>query len=298
MEQPNPKERGYITVAARRPRYLEMAVDLALSLRATNPEPIAIVVCDELRAPLEKHYGDVFDYVLRLPNEYDLKRALKFSIGEVSPFQKNFFIDADAIVLESLEEWWNAVDGQTLSMMGELVGPDDDRQHHLESTTKMIARFGLEKYFKNNASVFYVDLESGAPWMYEAFEIYRDEILPGTKWPGDELAFGVLGGRHAIHSMLERSPIMWREQIESWQPGKHCAPVFSAIATPPEETVHWLVKQIAERRQNAGVAMRSEPMWRGKVAISGVPRSLWALLRVTYHRLGFRREEARWWRSV
>ena len=43
------RDRGYITVASRERRFLEFATDLALSVREFNPEPIALILGDELR---------------------------------------------------------------------------------------------------------------------------------------------------------------------------------------------------------------------------------------------------------
>ena len=152
---------GYLTLAARHRMYLEMAVDLALSIRDTNLEPVSLVVDARLRDRAERCYHSVFEEILSLPDEYDFGRAFKYCVAEVTPYQRTLFIDADTLALGSLEETWKRLEGYRFAMIGKTLSPDDESLHHGRPIRYWCARFGLRQYFKTAGAVFFFEKRGG-----------------------------------------------------------------------------------------------------------------------------------------
>ena len=69
--------RGYLTLAAGSARFLEMGVDMALSLREHTTHPIAIAVDEPIAELVERRYPTVFDHVGVVPQEFRDGRGLK-----------------------------------------------------------------------------------------------------------------------------------------------------------------------------------------------------------------------------
>ncbi|MGB1780120.1 MAG: hypothetical protein ACPHQP_11245, partial [Longimicrobiales bacterium] len=79
--------RGYLTLATGSPRYLEMAVDMALSLREHTGHPIGLV-CDEVIAEMTmSSYATVFDTVSPIGADFRNGRALKYGVAEACTWE-------------------------------------------------------------------------------------------------------------------------------------------------------------------------------------------------------------------
>jgi len=76
-------ERGYVIIAARQTRYLELAIDAALALRAYNPEPIALI-CDAAVSSALPGRGSPFDDVIALPDEFNARNIWTLALGRIS----------------------------------------------------------------------------------------------------------------------------------------------------------------------------------------------------------------------
>jgi len=103
---------GYITVATGERRYLEYAIDLALSLRAFNPEPIALMLGDELRPFATPAHLAPFDHVVAMPGGYPGALG-KMAAPAATPFARTLFIDADCIAIGGVGEVWRNLDSAT-----------------------------------------------------------------------------------------------------------------------------------------------------------------------------------------
>jgi hypothetical protein len=135
--------RGYLTLAARDPVYLEMAVDMALSLREHTALPIALAADEALGVRAQTRYAGIFDVVTLIPQRFREGRALKYGTAEASPFEETMFVDADCIVLASMDDRWSALERSELAMTGELLTTDEDRRHHgFSSYRSYVQAFG------------------------------------------------------------------------------------------------------------------------------------------------------------
>ncbi|MFQ5537617.1 MAG: hypothetical protein ACE5GJ_09220 [Gemmatimonadota bacterium] len=256
--------RGYVTLACGRRRYLEMAVDMALSLREHSPLPVALVADETLGAYAREHYRGVFHSVAELPHRFRVERAAKYGVVEASPFEEGIFIDADCLIVSDPDGFWERLDGQGVALVGEMLGWEDDRTHHGFSTRTLMEEFGLERYLKSNSGVFYFRRSAALPIMEECLVCYREEVLVRLRgWLlGDELAFGVVGGRRGLGLFPLPGPMYWRPELAAMVPGRFPKPVCHMIGPVARGALKFLLQEVDRRRKEAGLPAGSARYWK------------------------------------
>lgn len=264
--------RGYLTMAVGKPRYVEMAVDMALSLREHTELPIAIAVDTALEPHVRERYGKVFDAVVLLPQRFVDGRALKYGTAAASPYDETMFVDADCIVLSSLDGLWGILEESDMAMVGERLTRAEDQNHHGFSTRALIRRFDLEHYLKTNSGLFCFRREPGVEIMEECLECYLHEARPKLRWSllfgrwlGDEIAFGIVGGRRDIETFPDPSPMYWPAEFATLDLAHPTKPLLHMIWPPRPETLDRIVMDALARRRAAGVCGDGEQQWREEV---------------------------------
>ena len=264
--------RGYLTMAVRKPRYVEMAVDMALSLREHTRLPIAIAVDEGLASGVSERYGSVFDQIVLVPDRFLDGRALKYGTAAATPFEETMFVDADCFVLSSLEGLWGVLDHSDMAMVGEQLTVSQDQNHHGFSTRTLMRRFSLKLYLKTNSGLFCFRREPALQIMEECLECYLHEARPKLRWSllfgrwlGDEIAFGIVGGRRGIKVFPDPSPMYWPNEFEGLDPSHPTKPLLHMIWPPAPTTLDALVTAARERREASGVCGDGEPHWREEV---------------------------------
>ena len=252
--------RGYLTMAARQPRFLEMAVDMALSLRDHTELPIALAADEPLAALAQTRYAGVFDVVTLVPQRFREGRALKYGSAEASPFQETVFVDADCIVLGPMDGLFDVLATADMAMTGEHLTLADDRVHHGFSTRSLIRRFALETYLKTNSGLFCFRRSAALEIMEDCRACYVDEIVKQLRWwtllgrwLGDELAFGIVGGRRQLGTIPMRYHMYWPDEFPSLDLDRPTKPLLHMIWPPEPDTTEALLRRIAARRKKARV---------------------------------------------
>ena len=266
---PSAAKRGYLTMAVGSDHYLEMAVDMALSLREHTRLPVAIAVDDRLGALVRDRYAGVFDFVVSVPRRFLKGRALKYGCAEASPFEETIFVDADCIVLGSLDGLGEALAHVDVAMLGELLTVDDDQTHHGFSTRALMGRFGLDRYLKTNSGFFCFRKAAAIEIMEECLTCYLTEARPALRgsiligrWLGDEIAFGIVGGRRRLGTLPSPAPMYWPREIEQLDLKNPTKPLLHMLWPLPESALEGLVQGTIERRRRAGVPGDAERHWR------------------------------------
>jgi len=264
--------RGYLTMAVGKPRYVEMAVDMALSLREHTELPIAIAVDPALEPHVREHYGKVFDQIVLLPQRFLDGRALKYGTAAATPYDETMFVDADCIVLSSLDGLWGILQGCDMAMVGERLTSSQDQNHHGFSTRTLMRRFDLEHYLKTNSGLFCFRREPGIQIMEACLECYLHEARPKLRWSllfgrwlGDEIAFGIVGGRRGIKTFPDPSPMYWPSEFATLDLAHPTKPLLHMIWPPRPETLDAIIGTARERRRAAGVCGDGEQQWREEV---------------------------------
>jgi hypothetical protein len=252
--------RGYLTMAARQARFLEMAVDMALSLREHTELPIALAADEALAALAQTRYAGVFDVVTLVPKRFREGRALKYGSAEASPFEETVFVDADCLVLGPLDDLFDALGPHAVAMTGEHLTLAEDRIHHGFSTSSLIRRFGLDTYLKTNSGLFCFRRSAALEIMEECRTCYVEEVVKQLrwstllgKWLGDELAFGIVGGRRKLGTLPAPHHMYWPEEFPSLDPERPAKPLLHMIWPPEPGTLEGLLRGVAARRARAGL---------------------------------------------
>jgi hypothetical protein len=260
--------RGYLTMAVGKARYLEMAVDMALSLRGHTSYPISIAADEPLAAEVERRYPSVFDSIVRLEERFLDGRALKYGTAAATPYEETIFVDADCIVLGSLDWLWRVLDSTDMAMVGEQLSADQDHNHHGFSTRDLMRRFGLERYLKTNSGVFCFRRASTLAVMDECLDCYLNEARPKLRWSilagawlGDEIAFGIVGGRRGLHTLPEPSPMYWPAEFGELDLARPSKPLLHLIWPLAPATLDLMLRGTRERRRAAGVPGDGATHW-------------------------------------
>ncbi len=264
-----PGSRGYLTMAVHSEHYLEMAVDMALSLREHSKLPLAIAVDEPLKGIVASRYGAVFDEVVLVAPRFRTGRALKYGCAEASPFEETIFVDADCIVLGSLDGLLGALADTDFAMLGELLTASDHERHHGFSTRALMNRFGLDRYLKTNSGLFCFRKPGAVEVMEDCLRCYLTEARPALRgsllkgrWLGDEIAFGIVGGRRRLGTLPSPSPMYWPREIEQLDlraPAKPLLHMLWPLSAPALEAV---VEGSVARRRSAGVPENGGAHWR------------------------------------
>ena len=261
--------RGYLTLAARDPRYLEMAVDMALSLRAHTRYPVALAADDGLASVARARYAAAFDEITVVPERFRRGRALKFGTAAASPFEQTMFIDADCMVLGGLDHLWTALDSADVAMVGEHLTAGEDRRHHGFSTRGLIHRFDLNTYLKTNSGLFCFARTPALSIMEECRVCHETEVrsklrwraLFGGGWLGDEIAFGVVGGRRGFGTLPKPDAMYWPGEFAALDLARPTKPLLHLLWPLTPAQLEQLVAGTEARRRAAGLPGDAAAHW-------------------------------------
>ena len=265
--------RGFVTMAVGKPRFLEMAVDMALSLRQHTSHPVALAADESLARQARDDYPTVFDEVRVVPARFLDGRGRKYGIAEASPYEESVYIDADCIVLDSLDHLFEALDYSDLAMVGSQLTLEHDENHHGFSSRWLMKRFDLPTYLKTNSGVFSFRRSTAMEIMDECLDCFVREARPKLgwrlvlgRWLGDEIAFGIVGGRRGLRPLPQPSPMYWPQEFEGLDLANPTKPLLHLIWPPEPAVVDALIVGMRRRRAEAGVGGDAEVDWRDEVA--------------------------------
>ena len=267
-----PGGRGYLTMAVGRPRFLEMAVDMTLSLRAHTTYPIALAADEALAGRARERYADVFDEVTLVSPRFLDGRGRKYGTAESSPYEETTYVDADCFVLGGLDHLWASLEHSDLAMVGSQLTADKDENHHGFSTRWLMGQFALERYMKTNSGLFCFRRSAALEIMEECLDCFLHEARPRLRWRillgrwlGDEIAFGIVGGRRRLGTLPVPSPMYWPQEFAALDLDAPTKPLLHLIWPPEPHVVDALVEQAGARREAAGVPGDAEAHWRDEV---------------------------------
>lgn len=240
--------------------YLEMAVDMALSLREHTRLPVALATDETLAAVVRTTFAGVFDHVTLVPDRFRDGRALKFGSAEASPFEETVFVDADCIVLGSLDGLFDVLRNESMAMLGEHLTAEDARNHHGFSTRTLMKQFGLQVYLKTNSGVFAFRRSAALPLMEECLDTFRTEVRPRLRWQtllgrwlGDEITFGIVGGRRGVGMLPEPGPMFWPSEFPGIDLARPARPLLHLLHPLPDPVFDALLSDARARRARAGL---------------------------------------------
>lgn len=88
---------GYVVLAFDDSRYMELAVNLALSVRRADTRPISVVVGGGVTVPTAVR--SLFDRVIPAPADENLRGAMnKLHLATASPYDRTLYLDSDCLL--------------------------------------------------------------------------------------------------------------------------------------------------------------------------------------------------------
>lgn len=274
---------GCITLAVGKSMYVEMAVDLALSLREHGDPGLTLVVDASLQA-YARQYEPWFDQISVLPDRYLFGKAMTYGVADLTPYARTLFVDADCLALKPVRPWFSLWEPVGFGLMAEWLDADDARQHHQRSVRDWTREFGLRRYLKVSSATFYFEREAGRRILNEVFTDYQRAFRAG-RWLGDEVGFAITADRLEIDILPSPWPMLWEHDFEKIDVLNPPAPLFHAFAAIPKRALDHIVEGVIRRRHAVGLPLGSEAFWRIKSSSAGKP-SFWTDFR---YRLAMRR---------
>lgn len=252
--------RGFITLASTKSDYLDMAVDLALSLRAVSRDPIALILDEALRARARPEELRLFDHVVALPPDYPRNIGKMFA-PHASPFDETLFLDADCLALAPFDDLWERLRPFGFALQGEVLTPAIERIHHMVSTRDTMRRFGIERYVKSNSGLIYFRRDTGRVVADAAMRLFRENFRPEMNC--DETLMGIVAGTIDIGVIRPPLPMpWWPGELE---PGDTRYTLVHMMDAVKPDTMRWLMDGVRRRRAAAGLPPEASiPAWRRK----------------------------------
>lgn len=157
---------GYITLATGPREYLEMAINLLLSLKLNDPTRKTCIVIDESSVLPEEYLG-IPDYVSYLHPREGFHGCLnKLRLHELSPFNETMFVDADCILVKNdMDRHWEKFRGGGFNIAGSKVIAGNWYGFDIKTVIETI---GIPYMVKMNSGVFYFNRSAEADAFFEA----------------------------------------------------------------------------------------------------------------------------------
>ncbi|MBD2168775.1 hypothetical protein H6G04_30805 [Calothrix membranacea FACHB-236] len=171
-------DRGVITLAYGKLKYIEMAKTLARSLKLHSPHISLAIVTDYQN---DQELIELFDIVIPLNKDYGSNVRQKLHLNNYSPYNKTIFIDSDCIVVRDIQFIFEALKGISFTVPGEkFLSFGDGDEDNLCDLNRVLSYFSLERLPKFNGGMYYFEKGDIAKAVFETAQV----ILPDWKQLG------------------------------------------------------------------------------------------------------------------
>jgi hypothetical protein len=213
---------GYLTIALGFDRYVEMAINLASSLRHFDKtRPICLVHDGKVNIPEEAK--TLFTHFAELDTRDDYVGCMnKIRLDEVSPFEETMYIDADCLLVkDDIDRHWKTLGRNYFGMTGEKRYSGRWNNLHIDSVRR---RFSIPHVVQMNSGVFYFRRSAESSRFFARLRtLYRDHrdelsnIHQGRRNQyADEPFFGVAMAEFGIEP-LQSDPGQGSLMVTTWR---------------------------------------------------------------------------------
>jgi hypothetical protein len=193
---------GYIIMALGPVRYVEMAVNLAMSIRLMDPSRRICLIHD---APVPPQFAPYFhDFHALAPDPRYPNVMNKLRVFDATPYEQTMFIDADCLLVKhDVDEIWRRATARPFSITGD---KQTDGVWKGMDVARMRAATGAPYIIRMCSGVFTFDRSAEATDFFRAVnELYltkMDELgfadLRGVPGQTDEVYLGVAMGMRGM----------------------------------------------------------------------------------------------------
>jgi hypothetical protein len=195
-------EKGILVIAQGHERYLNMACNLAVSLRLTNPHIPLALVTDKATTEAKK----IYDYIIDINPQYGIGFSQKIHMDIYSPFEKTLFIDADCLVIDNIDFLWKGFNGKPVSVLGYKKAEGEFLGTTIEQLREKLSFSFLPSF---NGGVYYFEKGAAAIAVFslarELFYNRYDELslVKFSGKPGDEPVMSLAMGMHNMQPLVD-----------------------------------------------------------------------------------------------
>jgi hypothetical protein len=140
-------QRGIVTIAIGSQVYLDMARDLALSMKLHCPGIPRAVLTDATSGEIIR----LFDIVIPYRTEYGRGLYPKTCIDQYTPFLETLFIDGDSLVVRDLDFIWKLFGGREFAFVGQAISSG----YWYTDIPALLARLRLTSLPSLNSGMFF-----------------------------------------------------------------------------------------------------------------------------------------------
>jgi alpha-N-acetylglucosamine transferase len=206
--------KGILLIATGHPGYGKMAYNLALTIKAIEQMPIAIIYSDNSLSHLNEDQLKMFDFIIELPNDFRTGFGTKLHIDQLTPFDKTLFLDADMLWLgKKPSDLFNELSGVQFTCITEGDSDNINQKYYFWADIKEIKEaYKVEKVYQTRSEVIY--FEKGTKVFKKARELKPESKLKTIRRFGesipDELYFNIALAILKIETHTERwMPAYW-----------------------------------------------------------------------------------------
>ena len=230
------KQRGILTIAGGDPNWGKYAYNLAMSIRATEPEmKISVAHAGSALGHLAPHMRMAFDEIIQIPEHMIYKGGhqeflkAKMFMYELSPYRETIFLDADTIWLPKQKptDVFERIEEDLLFQCRGKVKITDDVKTLWSHTKAIRTAYKFKSGFYHNISsefVYFKKTKANGSFFKLAQREYDNLKVPAAPFGGatpDELPFSIALLKKEIDHKGEFHPIYWElEQKRLLEPAR------------------------------------------------------------------------------
>jgi hypothetical protein len=197
--------RGVVTIAIGSQVYLDMARDLALSLKRHCPHIARAVLTDSTSAEL----AGLYDIVIPYRPEYGRGLYPKLCIDQYTPFSETLFIDGDSLVVRNLDFVWELFRDQEFGFVGKVISTG----YWYTDIASLLARLRMASIPSLNSGLFvFKSGKVASRILLRARQIFLDEKqFPFDPWGNsrtDEIPLAIALEEEGIGPVADQGTTM------------------------------------------------------------------------------------------
>lgn len=188
-------KQGIILIATGHPYYGNMAYNLALSIKAVEDIPIAVVFSEASLSHLSARQVAIFDHKIELPTEYRTGFGVKLHLDQLTPFDKTLYLDADMLWLRRTPaELFASLEGTAFTCITEGTSENPNPKYYFWADAKEIqSAYGVGLVHQTRSEVIY--FENKCKVFAKARSLNPEKKLTSIRrfgeWIPDELYFNI-----------------------------------------------------------------------------------------------------------
>ena len=209
-------KQGYLALATGPRKYVEMALNLAASIKVVDPSRRVCLVHDR-HADISYDARTLFDDFVMLDDAPSYHPILnKLRLFDSSPYEQSMFVDADCLLVRhDVSDYWRRCVGQPFAITGDVQTTGRWKGHDVP---QLLATYEAPYIVRLNSGLFYFDRSPTAASFFAALKNLHGRhsedlvALDNPRKYEDELFFGVVMGQMGLlptlHSDEQGNTIM------------------------------------------------------------------------------------------